>query len=266
MEGLNRIRFETDDRGVASITLDRPELHNAFDDMLVAELDRALAVAATDDAVRAVVIAGSGKSFSAGADLNLMKQMVDATEEQNKEDALKLAAMLRRLNFHPKPTFARIQGPALGGGVGLASCCDVVVAGRAARFGLTEVRLGLVPAIISPYVIDAIGSRNARRLFLTGEILDAEAAHAVGLVHILTDDDSLDDALEQQLKLLLATGPRAVAAAKALIFAVQGGKSEAGQQQIDQATASLIARLRVSDEGQEGLAAFLEKRKPDWTL
>lgn len=258
------LRSEQDARGITTITLARPAVHNAFDDRLVAELDVALARCADDPAVRAVVLAGEGKSFSAGADLDHMRRMVDASETDNRADALALAAMLRRLNFHPKPTVARVHGAALGGGFGLACCCDIVIAGRAARFGLTEVRLGLVPAVISPYVIDAIGSRMARRLFLTGEVLDAETAAAIGVAHAVVDDDRLDDAIADQLELLLQGGPRAVAAAKALIFAVQGGKSEAGQEKIDQATATLIARLRVSEEGQEGLTAFLEKRRPGW--
>ncbi|MEM9303684.1 MAG: enoyl-CoA hydratase-related protein [Pseudomonadota bacterium] len=260
----SHIHLETDARGVATITLTRPEVHNAFNDQLVAELDKALAALAADEDVRVVVLAGEGPSFSAGGDLNWMRRMGQTDEAENRDDALALAATLRRLNFHPKPTVARVQGAALGGGVGLACCCDIVVASDAARFGLTEVRLGLVPAVISPYVIDAIGARRARHLFLTGEILDAEASKAAGFVHVLSDADGLDAALEQQIDWLLRGGPRAVAAAKALIFAVQGGKSEAGQQQIDQATASLIARLRVSEEGQEGLTAFLEKRHPSW--
>ncbi|MDX1570636.1 MAG: enoyl-CoA hydratase/isomerase family protein [Xanthomonadales bacterium] len=263
MTDFQTIEYEVSS-GVATVTLNRPDVHNAFDDRVVPEMTEALKAAGGDAGVRCVVLTGAGASFSAGADLNWMQRMVDADEEANKADALDMAGLLRALNFLPKPTIARINGSAFGGGVGLIACCDIAVAAEGAKFGLTEVKLGLVPAVISPYVIDAIGQRQARRLFQSGEVLDAEAAKAIGLIHSVVSADGLDDAVRRQCSLIGEAGPQAVAAAKALVFAVQGGRNEDGQKQIDQATAALIARLRVSEEGQEGLMAFLEKRSPTW--
>jgi methylglutaconyl-CoA hydratase len=245
------------------LTLNRPEVHNAFGDRLIAELTAALEDAAQDEAVRAIVLTGAGETFSAGADMNWMRSMASASEEENREDALRLARLLRTLNFHPKPTIARVNGSAFGGGLGLISCCDIVIAVEDAVFALTEVRLGLVPAVISPYVIRRIGERQARRFFLTAERFHANRAMRLGLVRELATPETLDEMIEQQLRWLSQGGPHAVSEAKALIFGVTGQSIEA-QEKIDQYTASLIARLRVSEEGQEGLAAFLEKRKPDW--
>ncbi len=257
------ILLENDTQGVATVTLNRADIHNAFDDALIQRLDAVIDQLTLDDSVRAIILTGSGKSFSAGADMNWMQRMVEANEEENKADSLLLAQMLRKLNFCPKPTVARIQGAAYGGGVGLVACCDVAIASEAAEFGLTEVNLGLVPAVISPYVIEAIGSRNARKLFLTGERFTASTAMQMGLVHQVCAAQDIDTEVAQTVRNLLKAGPKAQVAAKQLVGAIAGRTAE-GQQQLDQATANLIARLRISDEGQEGLRAFLEKRKPDW--
>ena len=264
MTDPDTIRVQTDERGVALLTLNRPDVHNAFDDVLIRAMTQALRELVSDDSVRIIVLSGAGESFSAGADLNWMRRMAQASEDENHRDSLELAALMRALNYLPKPVIARVNGSAFGGGVGLIACCDVAIASRTAKLGLTEARLGLVPAVISPYVIEAIGANHARRLFQTAEVLDADAARDIGLLHHVVDADDLDTAVERQIDLLLAAGPQAVAAAKALVFAVIGGRNENTQKQIDEATARLIARLRVSPEGQEGITAFLEKRQPSW--
>lgn len=254
----------TEQRGGALwLTLNRPEIHNAFGDQLIAELTDALDAAAEDDSIRAIVITGAGKTFSAGADLNWMRGMAAASEAENRDDALRLARLLRTLNFHPKPTIARVNGAAFGGGLGLIACCDIAISVEDAVFALTEVRLGLVPAVISPYVIRRIGERQSRRFFLTAERFNATRAMRIGLVRELATPETLDDMVSQQLRWLSQGGPRAVSEAKALIFKV-AGVDMAEQEKQDLYTANLIARLRVSDEGQEGLSAFLEKRKPAW--
>lgn len=249
--------------GVLWLTLNRPDVHNAFGDELIAALTQALIDAESDDSVRAIVLTGAGQTFSAGADMNWMRSMAQASEEENRMDALRLAKLLRTLNFHPRPTLARVNGAAFGGGLGLIACCDIAISVDDAVFALTEVRLGLVPAVISPYVIRRIGERHARRFFLTAERFDAARAMRLGLVRELATHDMLDSAIEQQLRWLRQGGPAAVSAAKSLVFDVCG-LSAAKQEELDHQTASLIARLRVSPEGQEGLSAFLEKRKPDW--
>ncbi|MEI2454826.1 enoyl-CoA hydratase-related protein [Lysobacter firmicutimachus] len=246
---------------VARLRLNRPELHNAFDAMLIAALTGALDAAAGDDEVRVVVIEGEGASFSAGADLHWMRGMAAAGEAENREDALALARLMRTLNELPKPTVARVQGAAFGGGVGLVACCDIAIAAPAAKFGLTESKLGLLPAVISPYVIEAIGARQARRWFATAEIFDAATALRIGLLHELVDEDQLDAAVARQVEQLLKAGPRAAAQAKQLVRRVAGERDGA---RLDADNAALIAALRVSAEGQEGLSAFLDKRKPNW--
>lgn len=253
----------TIDDGIARLTLARPGIHNAFDDVLIEALIDDLKAIEDDDSVRAVVITGDGASFSAGADLNWMRRMAAADEKDNRRDARRLAKLMRTLHYLCKPTIARVNGAAFGGGVGLVACCDVAIAVPSARFGLTEVRLGLVPAAISPYVIEAIGPRQARRFFLTGEIFDAAMALRIGLVHEIVDADQLDAAVDAQLALLRAAGPVAVREAKALVHRVVHPDFKA-QRELDEDNADLIARLRVSDEGQEGLGAFLDKRKPAW--
>ena len=251
------------ERRVARIALNRPEVHNAFDDRLIAELTKALHALDADAAVRAVVLTGNGASFSAGADLNWMRGMASASEADNRADSERLAALMRTLNFLSKPTLARVNGAAYGGGVGLVACCDIVLAADTAKFGLTEVKLGLVPAVISPYVIAAIGVRHARRLFLTGEIFDAADAARIGLVHQISFADQLDESVERMLGLLAKGGAVAQREAKHLALGI-GGTTPESAQRIDVRNAALIARLRVSDEGQEGIAAFLDKRKPHW--
>lgn len=246
---------------VARLRLNRPELHNAFDAMLIAALTGALEAVAEDDSVRVVVLEGEGLSFSAGADLNWMRGMAAASEEANRTDSLALARLMRTLDELPRPTIARVQGAAFGGGVGLVACCDIAIASADAKFGLTESKLGLLPAVISPYVIDAIGPRQARRWFATAEIFDAATALEIGLLHQVVAGDALDAAVQRQIDLLLKAGPHASAKAKALVRRVA---FERDRDRLDHDNAALIARLRVSDEGQEGLTAFLDKRKPRW--
>jgi methylglutaconyl-CoA hydratase len=252
-----------DHDGVRQLYLNRPEVHNAFDDALIAELTGALVVAGGDPSVRAVVLSGSGASFSAGADLNWMRSMAEADESTNREDSLRLAALMRTLQFLPKPTIARVNGAAFGGGVGLVACCDIAIGVDSAKFGLTEVKLGLVPAVISPYVTAAIGLRHARRLFLTGEIFDAATALQIGLLHRVVQADALDDAMQATLKLLGKAAPIAQREAKQLALRM-ACMTEGALEQVDRDNADLIARLRVSLEGQEGLSAFLDKRPPVW--
>ena len=253
----------SDRAGIRTLALNRPQLHNAFDDTLIAELTDALTAAGSDPAVRTVVLTGEGASFSAGADLNWMRGMAKASEAQNREDSLRLARLMRTLQYLPKPTVARVNGAAYGGGVGLVACCDIAIGTDAAKFGLTEVKLGLVPAVISPYVIAAIGLRQARRLFLTGELFDAPTAQRIGLLHQCVPADSLDDAVDGTLAALAKAGPVAQAEAKRLALGV-AGLDETRAEAIDRENAALIARLRVSAEGQEGLGAFLDKRTPAW--
>jgi len=252
------------DGRVARVALNRPDVHNAFDDRLIADLTSALLKLENDAHVRAVVLTGNGASFSAGADLNWMRGMAKASEAENRADAERLAALMRTLNFLAKPTIARVNGAAYGGGVGLVACCDVAISVDTAKFGLTEVKLGLVPAVISPYVVAAIGPRHARRLFVSGEIFDAADAARVGLVHQITFADKLDETVERMAAQLLKGGPAAQREAKLLALRI-GGMAPETAQSIDVENAALIAALRVSPEGQEGLAAFLDKRAARWT-
>ena len=248
---------------VAQITLNRPKVHNAFDDELIAELTAALVDCELDADVRCVVLTGAGASFSAGADLHWMRNMAKAGEAANREDALRLAALMRTLNFLAKPTIARVNGSAYGGGVGLVACCDIAIGVDTAKFSLSEVKLGLVPAVISPYVVAAIGARHARRLFISGEVFDATAAERIGLLHESVAPDQLDAAVDRALHFLAKGGPLAQAEAKRLALRVAGVTRESAER-IDVENAQLIAHLRVSAEGQSGLAAFLEKRAPEW--
>jgi len=252
-----------DPRGVLTIQLSRPDVHNAFGQQLIQEMTKALEVASDDPAVRLLVVTGAGKSFSAGADMQWMSSMVNATADENELDVQQLARMLRRLNYFPKPTIARINGAAFGGGVGLLACCDITIATDSAQFALTEIRLGLVPAVISPFVFRRMGESQSRRFFLTGERFDATTAQQLGLVHLVTSSSELDSAVDAQIELLLQGGPTALKHAKRLVFSV-AGHDNTRQRQIDEDNARLIARLRVSEEGQEGLRAFLEKRSPGW--
>jgi methylglutaconyl-CoA hydratase len=247
--------------GVVRLTLSRPAIHNAFDDRQIAELTAAFGDLAGDDTVRAIVLTGAGKSFSAGADLNWMRRTTTYGEAENLRDANALAALMKALYQLPQPTVARVNGAALGGGTGLVACCDVVVAGEDALFGTTEVRLGIMPAVIGPYVIAAIGARQARRLMLTGERITAQDAARIGLVHEVVAADQLDAAVERIVGDLLKGGPRAIAAAKRLVHDLAGRPID--QELIDE-TARRIAALRATPEAREGLSAFLEKRRPGW--
>ena len=242
----------------ARLSLARPDIHNAFDDALIAELTSALVALGADDTVRVVVLSGEGASFSAGADLGWMRRMAQASEAENRDDARRLATLMRTLDECPKPTIARVNGAAFGGGVGLVACCDIAIGVDGAKFGLTETKLGLVPAVISPYVIAAIGARHARRLFLTAQLFDAREAERIGLLHRAVPADELDGSVQAEIERLLAAGPVAVREAKMLVRRIARGDDH------DVANAELIARLRVSPEGQEGLAAFFDKRKPAW--
>lgn len=253
------------DGPVARLTLARAERHNAFDDALVAELIAALDAVSGHPEVRALVLSGAGPSFSAGADLGWMQRMAAASESENRIDALELARLMRMLRHLPQVTIARVHGAALGGGVGLVACCDIAIGVPAASFGLTEVRLGLAPAVISPYVIDAIGIRQAQRYFVTGERFDGVTAQRIGLLHQLVDSSELDTAIDRSLQSVLRGGPRAVAASKQLISRVTHRTLDA-QLALDEANAELIASLRVSAEGQEGLAAFFAKRAPSFAV
>lgn len=248
---------------VAEVRLNRPGVHNAFDEGLIAELTATLQQLDADAAIRAVVLTGEGASFSAGADLNWMRSMAQASEADNRADSLKLAALMRTLNYLSKPTLARVNGAAYGGGVGLVACCDIAIGVDTAKFSLSEVKLGLVPAVISPYVIAAIGARQARRLFISGEVFSAADAQRIGLLHDAVPADQLDAAVDRSLHWLGKGGPLAQTEAKRLALAM-AGMSDGQQRTLDEHNAALIARLRVSAEGQHGLGAFLDKRAPDW--
>lgn len=254
------LQHTLDERGVVTLTLDRPNLHNAFDDALIAELIRVLAFYQQQPQTRLLVLRANGKSFSAGADLNWMQRVAQYTQAQNKADAEQLAELMLRLYHFPQPTMAIVQGAAFGGGVGLVSCCDIALASNKASFCLSEVKLGLVPAVISPYVIAAIGARQAQRYFLTAERFDAQTAYHLGLVQQLCEAEALEDQATALINTLLGNAPSALAACKQLIQRVDVSINA----ELRDYTTSLIAQLRVSPEGQEGLAAFLEKRPAGW--
>jgi methylglutaconyl-CoA hydratase len=247
--------------GCARLTLNRPDVHNAFDDRLIAQLTLRLRELEANPEVRVVVLGANGKSFSAGADLNWMKRMARYSEAENLRDAVALADLMHTLSALKKPTVARVQGPAYGGGVGLVACCDVAVGAATAAFSLSEVRLGLIPAVISPHVIAAIGERQARRYFLTAERFDAAEALRIGLLHAVVDEAQLDAAVQAIVGHLLAGGAKAQAAAKDLIAAVVNRPID---RTLVEDTAERIARIRVTPEGREGIAAFLDKRRPAW--
>lgn len=255
------LTITTDSRGVATVTLDRAEKHNAFDDSLIKALADAFRQLGADDGVRAMVLAANGHSFSAGADIAWMKRMAAATESENLRDSRALAEMLRLLHAMPKPTMALVQGAALGGGVGLAACCDIALAAESATFALSEVRLGLIPSTIGPYVVAAIGARAAGRYFLTGERFGASAARALGLVHEVVPLSELPGAGERIISAILASGPKAVAEAKALVRVVAGHPIT---ETLIEDTVRRIARIRSGEEAREGFDAFLAKRKPSW--
>lgn len=255
------LRLERDARGVATITMDRPEVRNAFDPVLIDELTRAAAELADDRSVRVVVLTGAGEVFSAGADLNWMKSMKDYSHQENVADSTRLDAMFRALWDLPQPLVGRVNGLALGGGTGLTAVCDIAIASEAAAFAFTEVLLGLAPAVISPYVLRKTSLSFARSVFVTGERFGAERAREAGLVHEVVPADGLDDAVEAAVRRCLAAGPLAAAAAKRLPEIALLPLDEAAAR-----TVEIIAELRAGAEGQEGMAAFFDKRKPRWTV
>ena len=246
---------------VAIVTLNRPEVRNAFDDVLISNLTKVFLELERDETVHAVVLAGAGSAFCAGADLNWMKRMAGYGYEENLKDARALAEMLKALDRMSKPTIARVHGPAYAGGVGLVAACDIAIGSHQAEFCLTEVKLGLSPATISPYVVRAMGARLARRYFLTGEVVDAGEAYRMRLLSDISPPEELDGAINALLGHLVLGGREAHGKIKDLIRAVSAGP-------VDDAmiadTAKRIAEIRVSPEGREGIASFLEKRKPDW--
>jgi methylglutaconyl-CoA hydratase len=247
---------------VGLVTMNRPDRHNAFDDVLIRELTEGLRTMEADDGIRVVVLSASGRSFSAGADLNWMRRMAGFSKEENQRDAMGLGALMRTLAHLRKPTIARVQGAAYGGGVGLVACCDIAVAMHDATFSFSEAKLGLIPAVISPYVVAAIGERAARRYFLTAERFDAAEAWRLGLVHeLVMSEGDLDERVGQVVDALLGCGPVAQREAKELIRAVA---LRPVTSELIQDTAERIARLRSSPEGREGTAAFLEKRRAAW--
>ena len=251
----------TVDGGIARITLAQPEIRNAFSDTGIAEITAAFHKVCERADVRAVVLAAEGPAFCAGADLNWMRRMADYSRDENRVDAGLLAEMLRTIYECPKPTIARVQGDVYAGGMGLVACCDMAVAVDTAGFCLSEVKIGLIPATISPYVLRAMGARAAHRYFLTGERFSAQEAHRIGYVHEVVDADGLDSVVDGWLKHLLSAGPAAVRACKRLVLDV--AEREINEQLIA-TTVESIANIRASNEGREGVQAFLNKRKPSW--
>lgn len=255
------VTLAVDERGVAWLTLNRPEKHNAFDDLMIAMLRRYIEELHSDKQARVVVLQSRGKSFSAGADLSWMQRMTDYSYDENYRDARALAEMLHRLHTLPQPTLARVQGNAFGGALGLISCCDIAIASRASRFGLTECRIGLIPATIAPYVTQAIGARWSRRLFQSAERFGPELAERIFLIHERCEPEDLDSRVQAMVDELLRNSPAAMRQAKLLV-------QDFADAPIDDAviddTSARIAKIRVSKEGQEGLQAFLQKRSPAW--
>lgn len=245
---------------IATITMRRPEVHNAFNPQLIDDLKAAFTALSTDEQLHAIVLTGDGPSFSAGADLNVMQASATLTQEQNLNDALGIADLFDTINTCPCPVVARVNGTAIGGGVGLIAVCDIVIAAESARFAFSEVKLGIAPAVISPYVVRKIGETHARVLFVTGERFSAARAKEIGLIHLIAPLAELDATVEKILHELLSSAPQAIRASKALALNVAHMDHDTARQY----TAKTIAALRVSPEGQEGLHAFLEKRKPHW--
>lgn len=258
---MHYINISTDSRGVTTLTLNRPENYNALNREFIDELTSC--VQSLSNQTRVLVLAAAGKHFSAGADINWMKASVNLSDAQNREDAMAFSNMLDAVNSFEKPTIARIQGAALGGGTGLACCCDIVVSTESARFAFSEVKLGIIPATISPYSLAAIGSRAARRYFLSGEKIDAVEAHRIGLVHDLCTDEELDERIEQHVGALLSASSEAQVAAKKLIADVAGKPIDLS---LRENLADRLATIRSGADAQEGLGAFLEKRKPNWKI
>lgn len=247
--------------GIATITLNRPEVHNAFNEAVMDELTALVKKAEEDKGVRALVLRGNGKSFCAGGDLNWMRKSANYSYDENVEDAMRLGVLLKTLNFLPKPTIALVHGNIFGGGVGLASCCDILVAETGAQFCLSEVRIGLIPSIIAPYVINAMGERMARRYFMTAERFDAETAYRIGFAHEVAAAGQLDAAADKIIGALLDGAPLAQGRGKKLMLELAGKPID---DKVIDLTVRQIAEARASDEGKEGLTAFLNKTEPSW--
>lgn len=254
------IRIEQDERGVATLILDRAEKHNALSSQLIEELTQAAVALGQEKRVRAVVLTGAGKSFCAGADLSWMKEQFDASREQRMNEARKLANLLRQLNELPKPLIGRIQGQAYGGGIGVMSVCDTAIVQADARFGLTETRLGLIPATISPYVIARMGEGPARRIFMSGRLFDAAEAYSLGLCAACVDADTLDAAVDREIRPYLSASPIAVAEAKSLARSLGPTIDDA----VIEETITRLADTWETEAAREGVQAFFDKRKPDW--
>lgn len=246
---------------IVRISLNRPEVHNAFNSLMISELDDAFEKASANRSIRIVILTGQGKSFCAGADINWMREIIHYSYEQNLEESLHLAELLHKIYIFPKATVAIVNGTAIGGGTGFLSACDIAIASKEAKFGLSEVKIGLVPAAISPFVIRRIGESKSREYFLTGKRISARKALEIGLINEVVSQNKLKEKEEEITKLLLSSGPEAIAACKELICKVPGMSFK----EVKTFTAQMIANLRISQEGQEGMAAFLEKRKPKWT-
>jgi methylglutaconyl-CoA hydratase len=261
MNQTDKVLFNIDTRGVATVTLNQPEIHNAFDDKLILELTDIFSRVNQDQNIRVMVLAAAGKSFSAGADLNWMQRMATYSYEQNLSDANALAKMFFILNTIDKPTIARVQGAAFGGAVGLVACCDMAIGSKLSKFCLSEVKLGLIPATISPYVIDALGARIARRYFTTAEVFSATRARRLGLLSEAVVEEELDRTIENLIEHILKNSPAAIREAKQLVFDVQ---NQPITDELLAKTSEKIAELRVSEQGQEGLNAFLQKRRANW--
>jgi methylglutaconyl-CoA hydratase len=258
---MTTLAIEQGAKGVLRIEMARPEVRNAFDEAMIGELDRAFADAGTFASVRSVVLASQGKAFSAGADLAWMKRQSEASESANLEDARRFVAMINRIATCPKPTIARVQGACMGGGVGLVCACDFAIAGENARFAVSEARVGIIPSAIGPYLIAAVGVRQAKRLALSASPISAREAMDIGLVHQVVHDDGLDEAVDALTKALDACGPGAMAEIKALYSRI----ASAGiGHDVRELTAQTVARVRATDEAREGFAAFLEKRPANW--
>jgi len=249
--------------GVATLTMSRPEVFNAFDETMIAEMDAAFATLIDDSAVRIIVLAGAGKHFSAGADLQWMRRASEASFEWNVNDARRFATMLARIESCPKPTVARVHGAALGGGVGLACACDIAIASDAASFSVSEAKFGILPSVIGPYLVNAVGKRQARRLALTTERIDAQEALAIGLVQRVVPAAELDQAIDATLRQLSAGGPDAHREIKAYLGQLAVGPVTP---EVRELTAQTIARVRGTDEAREGFDAFLNKRPPKWNV
>ncbi|WP_310389727.1 enoyl-CoA hydratase-related protein [Roseateles sp.] len=259
---METLTIAVDARGAAHITMTRPEVFNAFNELMIAELTQAVQHCRADPGVRVIVLAGAGKAFSAGADIDWMRRAAAASEAANLADARRFAALLQQLAECPKPTLARIHGLALGGGVGLACACDIAVASSEAKFAVSEARFGILPAVIGPYVVNAVGTRQARRLALTANRIGAGEALQIGLLHQVVAPAELDAAIDRWVSDLLAGGPRAQAEIKALFAQLQVGPVT---EPVRELTAQTIARVRSSDEAREGFAAFVAKRPAAWS-